>query len=87
MSLVTRHLLKYLLTSLFFLAAVLTTGVWLTQSLRFVEIIVNQNVSIGGYFSFVGFLIPDLLAIVLPICILISVLLPIMNSAYSALVA
>ena len=74
MSLVTRHLLKYLITSLVFLATLLTTGVWLTQSLRFVEIIVNQNVSIGGYFSFVGFLIPDLLAIVLPVCFLISVL-------------
>jgi lipopolysaccharide export system permease protein len=74
MTLVTRHLLKYLLTSLAFLATVLTTGVWLTQSLRFVEIIVNQNVSLGGYFSLVGFLIPDLIAIVLPVCILISVL-------------
>jgi lipopolysaccharide export system permease protein len=74
MSLVTRHILKYLLTSLAFLATVLTTGVWLTQSLRFVDIIVNQNVSIGGYFSLVGFLIPDLIAIVLPVCILISVL-------------
>lgn len=74
MSLVTRHILKHLFTSLIFLATVLTTGVWLTQSLRFIEIIVNQNVSIGGYFSLVGFLIPDLVAIVLPICILISVL-------------
>jgi len=74
MSLATRHIFKYLLTSLAFLATVLTTGVWLTQSLRFVEIIVNQNVSIGGYFTLVGFLIPDLIAIVLPICILISVL-------------
>jgi lipopolysaccharide export system permease protein len=74
MSLVTRHIFKYLLTSLAFLTTVLTTGVWLTQSLRFVDIIVNQNVSIGGYFTLVGFLIPDLIAIVLPICILISVL-------------
>ena len=74
MSLVTHHIFKYLFTSLAFLATVLTTGVWLTQSLRFVEIIVNQNVSIGSYFSLVGFLIPDLIAIVLPVCILISVL-------------
>ncbi|MBM3467824.1 MAG: LptF/LptG family permease [Alphaproteobacteria bacterium] len=74
MNLVTRHIFKHLFTSLIFLATVLTTGVWLTQSLRFVEIIVNQNVSIGGYFSLVGFLIPDLIAIILPICTLISVL-------------
>lgn len=74
MTLVTRHILQYLLASLAFMSMVLATGVWLTQSLRFVEIIVNRNVSIGGYFSLVGFLIPDLLATVLPICILISVL-------------
>lgn len=74
MTLVTHHILKYLMTSLIFLAAALTTGVWLTQSLRFVDIIVNQNVSLGHYFSLVGFLIPDLLAIVLPTCVLISVL-------------
>jgi lipopolysaccharide export system permease protein len=74
MSLVSRHILKYLLTSLLFLTTVLTTGVWLTQSLRFVDVIVNQNVSVGGYFSLVGFLIPDLIAIVLPICLLLSIL-------------
>lgn len=74
MTLVTRHIFKYLFTSLAFLTVVLTTGIWLTQSLRFIEIIVNQNISIGNYFSLVGFLIPDLIAIVLPICLLISVL-------------
>lgn len=82
MSLITRHILRYLLTSLAFLTTVLVTGVWLTQSLRFVEIIVNQNVSMGGYFSLIGFLIPDLVAIVLPICLLISVLF-----TYSRLIA
>jgi lipopolysaccharide export system permease protein len=74
MTLVTRHILQYLLASLAFMSMVLATGVWLTQSLRFVEIIVNRNVSIGGYFSLVSFLVPDLLATVLPICMLISVL-------------
>lgn len=71
-SLISRHIGKNLMTSTIFLTIVLVTGVWLTQSLRFIEIIVNQNISIGGYFSLVGFLIPDLMVIVLPICTLIA---------------
>lgn len=75
MFLIFRLIFKRLFFGTAFLSCVLVTGVWLTQSLRFIEIIVNQNVSIAGYFSFVGFLIPDLLAIVLPICVLISTLI------------
>lgn len=74
MSLIFRHIFQRLFIGTAFLSCVLVTGVWLTQSLRFIQIIVNQNVSIAGYFSFVGFLIPDLLSIVLPICVVISTL-------------
>lgn len=71
-SMISRHISKHLITSTIFLVIVLVTGVWLTQSLRFIEIIVNKNISIGGYFSFVGFMIPDLLVLVFPICTLIA---------------
>jgi lipopolysaccharide export system permease protein len=74
MTLISRLIFKHLLVSLVFLSIVLVTGVWLTQSLRFIEVIVNKNVSLLGYFSLVGFLIPDLFATVMPICALISVL-------------
>ena len=74
MILITRHIFKKLLVSLIFLTMILAIGVWLTQSLRFLEIIVNQNISVGDYFSLVSFLIPDLIATILPICTLISVL-------------
>ena len=74
MSLVTLHTLRHLFASLAFLVTVLATGVWLTQSLRFLEVIVNQNISIGDYFSLVSFLIPDLVSTILPLCVLISVL-------------
>lgn len=74
MPLIFRLIFRRLFFGTAFLSFILVTGVWLTQSLRFIEIIVNQNVSIAGYFSFVGYLIPDLLAIVLPICVLISTL-------------
>lgn len=70
--LISWHTGRYLLMSILFLTTTLVTGVWLTQSLRFIEIIVNQNISLGGYFSLVSYLIPDLMVIVLPICTLIA---------------
>src|SRR5690606_26128567 len=41
--------------------------------LRFLDMIVNRNVSLQGYFYLVGFLVPDLLVVILPICLFISV--------------
>jgi lipopolysaccharide export system permease protein len=54
------------------LLLILIGAIWLTQSLRFIEVIVNHNVNLGGYFSLVVYLIPDLVALVMPICLLIS---------------
>lgn len=74
MRLMIWHILRPLATSTFSVAAVLVAGVWLTQSLRYVDVIVNRGVSLAGYFSLVGFLIPELLALILPICVLVGVL-------------
>lgn len=74
MNLIIKYILHRLIINTIFLATVLVGGIWLTQSLRFVEVIVNHNVSLIGYFSFISYLIPDLLAIVLPVCVLVSVL-------------
>ena len=54
------------------LSLILIGVVWLTQSLRFIEIIVNHNISLKEYFLLVICLIPDLLATILPICLLIA---------------
>lgn len=56
----------------FALVVILIGAVWLTQSLRFIEIIVNHSVSLGGYFALIVYLIPDLMATILPICLLIG---------------
>jgi lipopolysaccharide export system permease protein len=48
--------------------------VWLTQSLRFIDVIVNHNVSFLGYLKLVSFLLPDLFTNILPICFLIAVI-------------
>jgi len=74
MYLITKTILRRLIISTLFITSTLLAGVWLTQSLRFIQIIVNHNVSIADYFTLVGFLLPDLLAQILPICIFISVL-------------
>lgn len=74
MKIITRHVLRTLMTSTLSVASVLVAGVWLTQSLRYVDVIVNRGVSLRGYFSLIGFLIPELLALILPICVLIGVL-------------
>jgi len=74
MYLITKTILRRLVISTVFITSTLLAGVWLTQSLRFIQIIVNHNVSIADYFTLVGFLLPDLLTQILPICIFISVL-------------
>jgi lipopolysaccharide export system permease protein len=46
--------------------------VWLTQSLRFIDMIVNHNLSLLGYLKLIVFLLPDLIATIIPICFLIA---------------
>jgi lipopolysaccharide export system permease protein len=69
-------LFQYIFKKIFSIAALLSLIligiVWLTQALRFIEIIVNHNISIKGYLSLIICLIPDLLATILPICFLIA---------------
>ncbi|MGL4426941.1 MAG: LptF/LptG family permease [Alphaproteobacteria bacterium] len=70
---------SYFFRRLFFFTATstlaLTSVIWLAQSLRFVELIVTRGVSLGQFFYFIFFLLPDLLILSLPIGFLVSVLL------------
>jgi lipopolysaccharide export system permease protein len=72
MILLFRYLSKKLIVITSALVVILIGAVWLTQSLRFIEIIVNHSVSLGGYFALIVYLIPDLMATILPICLLIG---------------
>lgn len=54
------------------LALIAVTGglaalVWLTQSLRFVELVVNHGLSFGVFLRLTGLLVPSLVAVILPI--------------------
>ena len=72
MKVITKHLLRNLGLALVFPSLILVGAVWLTQSLRYVKVIVNHNVTFVEFLSLVGFLLPDLLAVVLPVAMLIS---------------
>lgn len=63
----TRYLLRHLIAGTVLVTAGLLCILWLTQSLRFVELIVTQGLSIGSFLALTGLLLPNFLAIVLPI--------------------
>ncbi len=69
-----RHIFKHVFFSTFLLTAILVFGAWLTQSLRFIEIIIEKDISILHYFSMIYLLLPSLTATVLPICALLAVI-------------
>lgn len=70
----TVYVLRQLLVSVLFITAALTFAVWLTQSLRFVDLIVNRGLTIGSFLYFVVLLLPSLLAAVLPVALFVATL-------------
>lgn len=72
MKIIDRYILKSLVSHLLSVTALIVGMVWLSQSLRFLELIVNDNIGLKSYLYLVIFLLPDLLSILLPICLLIA---------------
>src|SRR5216117_1116373 len=69
-----RYILRQCLSMMIFVTAALSAAVWLAQSLRLVDLIVNRGLSVA-LFSYLAFLIlPRFLDIVLPIGAFIAVL-------------
>lgn len=62
---------RYIFRQLFWALIAVTLGlsalIWLTQSLRFVELVVNHGLSFGVFLELTGLLIPSFIAIILPI--------------------
>lgn len=75
MFITSSYILKRLCTSIGGLSAILVILLWLTQSLKFIEVIVHHNVSLDGYLSLIIFLLPDLFVKVAPVCTLIGSIL------------
>lgn len=69
-----RVVIRQLLFGVLFVTAVLSGLLWLSQSLRFVDWIVNRGLSPGRFVQLIMLLLPDFLVIILPIAVLATVL-------------
>ncbi len=64
---ITRYMVKQLATGLALVSIALMCVMWLTQSLRFIELIVNKGLSILRFLELTMLLMPSFLVIVVPI--------------------
>jgi lipopolysaccharide export system permease protein len=62
-----RYIFRQLLIALIAVTGGLTALVWLIQSLRFVELVVNHGLSLIVFLELTGLLIPSFVAVILPI--------------------
>ncbi len=62
-----RYVLRQLTAALLAATGGLVALIWLTQSLRFVELVVNRGLSFGTFLHLTGLLIPNFVAVILPI--------------------
>lgn len=74
MSAISRYIIRQLLGPFAFITLTLTGVVWLTQSLRFVEKIINANMSATTFFAMTAMLLPSLLPVILPIALFCAIL-------------
>lgn len=70
---ITRYLMLQIAVGVAITTAALTTGVWLTQSLRFVEMIAANGFGLGLFLRFTGLLLPSFLLFILPIAVFAAV--------------
>src|SRR5579875_1793346 len=64
---IDRYLLRQLLLALIGVTGALVALIWLTQSLRFVELVVNRGLSLLVFLQLTSLLIPNFVAVILPI--------------------
>jgi lipopolysaccharide export system permease protein len=62
-----RYVFRQLSLSLIAATGALVALIWLTQSLRFVELVVNRGLSLRVFLQLTGLLIPNFIAVILPI--------------------
>lgn len=74
MSGITRYILRQLAGPFLVVTLTLTGIVWLTQSLRFLDLIINKGLSIGGFLYLTLLLLPGFLTIILPIAAFTAIL-------------
>jgi lipopolysaccharide export system permease protein len=78
MKLYERYMLKSLGISMLFITLTVSLAVWLTQSIRFLELMVGGGATIWSFIEMVLLSLPNFISIVLPIALL-SIILFIYN--------
>jgi len=69
MQIYNRYILKSLGTTTIFIAVALTAIVWLTRSLKFIDLIVNRGLPLSTFLYLTALLLPSLLGLILPIAL------------------
>ncbi len=64
-----RYILRQLLGPFLLISVGLTAVIWLTQSLRFIDMIVNKGLSLSSFLYFSMLLLPTFLGVILPIAL------------------
>lgn len=64
-----RYIFRQLFTGFVMISLALVCVLWLTQSLRFVEMIVNRGLGIGMFIYFTALLLPNFLTVILPVAL------------------
>lgn len=72
--LTTRYLMKNLLSAASFVALTLTAVIWLTQSLKMLELVANSDAPAWLFLEIVGLMLPKFLETVLPVSLVIAAL-------------
>lgn len=70
----TRYILRQTLAVMLFVAVSFTAAVWLVQSLRLIDLIVNRGLSAGLFIYLAILILPRFVDVVLPIAVFIAVL-------------
>jgi lipopolysaccharide export system permease protein len=70
---ITLYIFRQLLTSTVFVAVAVTCAIWLSQSLRLIDLIVNRGVSFTTFLHMSLLMLPTFLAVVLPITLFSAV--------------
>lgn len=68
-----RYILRQILGSMAFIAVALTSAIYLSQSLRLIDLIVNRGVSFGTFLLMTLLMLPNFLEVILPISLFSAV--------------
>jgi lipopolysaccharide export system permease protein len=71
---ITRYIVRQALAIMMFVAVAFTSAVWLLQSLRLIDLIVNRGLSLGLFLYLAVLILPRLVDVVLPIAVFIAIL-------------